>query len=97
MPRRRTKHDTSTIEVSLTPELERFVRQRVTSGMYSTVGEVVRDALRREVDKERVREMLIDDLRAEVACEREASRIVEEAARREGLFQRPRPPQSEGG
>jgi putative addiction module CopG family antidote len=97
MPRRRTKHDTSTIEVSLTPELERFVRQRVTSGMYSTVGEVVRDALRREVDKERVREMLIDDLRAEVACEREASRIVEEAARRERLFQRPRPPQSEGG
>jgi antitoxin ParD1/3/4 len=97
MARRRTKHGTTTIEVSLTPELERFVRQRVASGMYSTVGEVVRDALRREVDQERVHKVLLDDLRAEVAYEREASRIVEEAARREGLFQRPRPPQSEGG
>jgi len=36
----------SSLNVSLTPELEKFVQDRVKSGRYSTASEVVRDALR---------------------------------------------------
>ena len=34
------------MNVSLTPELERFVRQKVDSGLYTSSSEVVREALR---------------------------------------------------
>ena len=34
------------MNVSLTPELERLVNERVKSGMYQTASEVVREALR---------------------------------------------------
>ncbi len=40
MPIRKTKN------VSLTPELERFVAERVASGRYRSASEVVRAALR---------------------------------------------------
>jgi putative addiction module CopG family antidote len=34
------------MNVSLTPELEKFVRQKVASGLYNNASEVVREALR---------------------------------------------------
>lgn len=34
------------MNVSLTPDLERFVRERVDSGLYNSASEVVREALR---------------------------------------------------
>jgi antitoxin ParD1/3/4 len=34
------------MNVSLTPELEKLVSQKVASGMYQTASEVMRDALR---------------------------------------------------
>lgn len=34
------------MNVSLTPELERFVREKVASGLYNNASEVVREALR---------------------------------------------------
>jgi antitoxin ParD1/3/4 len=36
----------SSLNVSLTPELERFVQDRVASGRYQTASEVVREGLR---------------------------------------------------
>jgi antitoxin ParD1/3/4 len=36
----------STVNVSLTPELDAFLRSRVKSGRYQTTSEVVREALR---------------------------------------------------
>jgi antitoxin ParD1/3/4 len=36
----------STLNISLTPELDEFVRGRVSSGRYQTASEVVRDGLR---------------------------------------------------
>ena len=36
----------SSLNVSLTPELERFITDRVASGRYQTASEVVRAALR---------------------------------------------------
>lgn len=35
------------MHVSLTPELERIVREKVASGLYNNASEVVREALRR--------------------------------------------------
>lgn len=34
------------MNVSLTPELERLVQEKVTSGLYQTASEVIREALR---------------------------------------------------
>ena len=34
------------MDVSLTPTLESYVKQKVTDGMYNSVSEVVREALR---------------------------------------------------
>jgi antitoxin ParD1/3/4 len=42
------------MNVSLTPELEAMVRQRVESGRYSNASEVVRDALRHLEEHERL-------------------------------------------
>ena len=36
----------TTVNVSLTPELEEFVKSRISSGRYQTASEVVREALR---------------------------------------------------
>jgi len=36
----------TTVNVSLTPELDRFLQSRVKSGRYQTTSEVVREALR---------------------------------------------------
>ena len=37
---------TQTMNVALSPELARFVREKVESGLYSTASEVIREALR---------------------------------------------------
>lgn len=43
------------LNVSLTPELEAFIAEKVESGMYTTASEVVRDGLRllRQADADR--------------------------------------------
>ena len=43
------------MNVSLTPELERFVQEKVRSGRYTSASEVVREALRLLEEHERVR------------------------------------------
>jgi len=57
----------STLNVSLTPELERFVDQRVASGLYQTASEVVRDALRLLEEQEAARQAALEELRRHVA------------------------------
>jgi antitoxin ParD1/3/4 len=59
--------DTSRANVSLTPELERFVTRKVESGLYSSQSEVVREGLRLLIDQERMVEAKLDRLRAEIA------------------------------
>jgi antitoxin ParD1/3/4 len=46
----------SSLNVSLTPELEQFVHDRVTSGRYQTASEVVREGLRLLALQERDRD-----------------------------------------
>jgi antitoxin ParD1/3/4 len=56
----------STMNVSLTPELEQFVQSRVASGRYQTASEVVREVLRLLEEREQSRETVIRELRAKI-------------------------------
>ena len=52
------------MNVSLTPELERLISEKVDSGLYQTASEVVRDALRLLQERDHERERLRADVRA---------------------------------
>lgn len=54
------------MNVSLTAELETFVQKRVESGRYQTASEVVREALRLLEEKELVKSVRLEKLRADV-------------------------------
>ena len=55
------------INVSLPPELEARVRQRVESGMYGSTSEVIREALRLFEAYEQVKTAKLDSLRQDIA------------------------------
>ena len=52
------------MNVSLTPELERLVNEKVESGLYQTASEVVREALRLLRERDQAREGLRADVQA---------------------------------
>ena len=52
------------MNVSLTPELERLVNEKVESGLYQTASEVVREALRLLKERDQAREQLRADVHA---------------------------------
>jgi antitoxin ParD1/3/4 len=52
------------MNVSLTPELERLVNEKVESGLYQTASEVVREALRLLKERDQAREELRADVLA---------------------------------
>jgi antitoxin ParD1/3/4 len=54
------------MNVSLTPELERFIGSLVESGRYRSASEVVRAAVRLLEDREREREVKLEALRTAV-------------------------------
>ena len=54
------------MNVNLTPELEAFVKTKVSSGRYNSSSEVVRDALRLFEEQDRIREMRLELLRKEI-------------------------------
>jgi antitoxin ParD1/3/4 len=54
----------SNMNVSLTPELERLVNEKVESGLYQTASEVVREALRLLKERDQAREQLRADVQA---------------------------------
>ena len=55
------------MNVSLPPELEARVRQRVASGMYGSASEVIREALRLFEAYEQVKTAKLDSLRQDIA------------------------------
>jgi antitoxin ParD1/3/4 len=67
------------LNVSLTPELERFIESRVASGRYQTASEVIREGLRLLEEREQTREAALEELRAQLR------RGVEQADRGELL------------
>ncbi len=55
------------MNVSLTPQLESFIITKVESGLYGSQSEVVREGLRLLVERDRMVETRLDELRAEIA------------------------------
>ena len=55
------------MNISLTPELEQFVNQKVESGKYQTASEVIRDGLRLLLEREELHQKKLDELRREIA------------------------------
>jgi len=56
----------TTMNISLTPKLGRFVASRVASGRYQSASEVVREGLRLLEEWERLRQAALGDVRAKV-------------------------------
>lgn len=54
------------MNISLTPELDRFVRNAVQGGRYLSSSEVVREALRLLQDRQRHEDLKLDALRTEL-------------------------------
>lgn len=54
------------MNVSLTPELEQFVQEKVKSGRYLSASEVVREALRLLEDRDRIQQIKLETLRKEI-------------------------------
>ncbi len=55
------------MNVSLTPELETLVHEKVRSGLYTSASEVVREALRLLNDRDTIQQQRLSELRREIA------------------------------
>jgi antitoxin ParD1/3/4 len=73
------------MNVSLTPELERLVQEKVASGLYNSASEVVREVLRLLHEQDELRKMRREELRREIAKGIEAADRGELVAA-EGVF-----------
>ena len=79
------------LNVSLTPELERFVQERVKSGRYQTASEVVREGLRLLEQQEREREAAVGALKGKLqraAAQEQRGEVVDGEAFLDGLVDR---------
>lgn len=56
------------MNVSLTPELEELVHQKVQTGRYTSASEVVREALRLMEERDRLDAWRKDEIRAQIAA-----------------------------
>ena len=55
------------MNVSLTPELEELINQKVDSGLYHSASEVIREALRLLKEQDELRQFRLEQLRKEIA------------------------------
>jgi antitoxin ParD1/3/4 len=54
------------MNISLTPELEKFIADRVQSGLYQSSSEVVREALRLLQEQQMFKEIKLAELKQEI-------------------------------
>lgn len=54
------------MNISLTPELEEVIKQKVASGMYHSASEVIREALRLLKERDEHHQMRIEQLRRDL-------------------------------
>jgi antitoxin ParD1/3/4 len=54
------------MNVSLTPELENFVNEKVKSGLYNSASEVLRESLRLLKERDMLQEIQREELRREI-------------------------------
>lgn len=55
------------MNVSLTPQLETFVKQKVETGMYNSVSEVMREALRLLEERDALQNARLEALKQDIA------------------------------
>ena len=55
------------MNISLTPELEELVNQKVQSGFYNSASEVIREGLRLLKERDELRRLRFEELKREVA------------------------------
>ncbi len=55
-----------TMNINLTPHLEDIVRPKVTSGLYASASEVIREALRLMEEHDRARAIKLEQLRQDI-------------------------------
>ncbi len=55
-----------TMNINLSPQLEEMVRQKVSSGLYTSASEVVREALRLMEGQDRIRAAKLEQLRGDI-------------------------------
>jgi antitoxin ParD1/3/4 len=55
-----------TININLTPHLEDIVRHKVTSGLYASASEVIREALRLMEEHDHARAIKLEQLRQDI-------------------------------
>lgn len=55
-----------TMDIDLTPEFEEMVRRKVSSGQYTSVSEVIREALRLMEEQDRLQAIKLDRLRQDI-------------------------------
>lgn len=68
------------MNVSLTPEHERYVKKKVTSGLYASASEVVREGLRLLQEQEQMKAYRLDELRKQIEvglADAAAGRVVD--------------------
>ena len=58
--------EANSMNISLTPKLESFVKQKVSTGMYNSVSEVMREALRLLEEKEALKAMRLEALKVDI-------------------------------
>jgi len=54
------------VNVSLTPELEKYISEKVASGLYHSASEVMREGLRLLKDQDALREIRLNGLRQQI-------------------------------
>lgn len=54
------------MNVSLTPELEKFINEKVTSGLYQSASEVIREGLRLLKDQDALRQIRLNELQQQI-------------------------------
>ena len=54
------------MNVSLTPELEQYVQDKVSTGLYYSASEVIREGLRLLQERDRMQEIQIQQLKQEI-------------------------------
>jgi antitoxin ParD1/3/4 len=67
------------VNVSLTPELEKLIYEKVRSGLYNSASEVIREALRLLHERDQVRQQELEAVRAKI------NRGLEQLDRGEGI------------
>ncbi|MEH1894409.1 MAG: type II toxin-antitoxin system ParD family antitoxin [Nostoc sp.] len=67
------------MNISLTPELEQLVKDKVSSGKYHSVSEVMGEALRLLEERDRIRDRCLAELKAKIQVG------IEELERGEGI------------